>query len=75
MLPVEGRNSMHMTLLDGSELIVGIVVIALTFAAGIALRRRNIEAPSALGMALIPVTLLVAFVSGVVLILTGINFL
>lgn len=66
---------MHMTLLDGSELIVGIVVIALTFAAGIALRRRNIEAPSALGMALIPVTLLVAFVSGVVLILTGINFL
>jgi hypothetical protein len=61
-----------MSLIAGSEIIIGIVVIALVWVATRFLQARNAgKQASGLGMALGPVSILVAFVIGLVLVLTG----
>jgi hypothetical protein len=62
-----------MSWLDGSALIAGIVVLALAFIVSLALRRRNVTEPSALGMALLPISVLLVFVIGIVLVLHGVG--
>jgi len=64
------------SLLGGSEAIVGIVVLVLVWLATRILQKRNVgKQASGLGMALGPVTILLAFVVGVVLILHGTRLL
>ena len=62
-----------MSWLGGSELIAGVVILALAFMVSLALRRRNVTEPSALGIALLPISVLLVFVIGIVLILHGIG--
>jgi hypothetical protein len=65
-----------MNLIAGSEVIIGIVIIALVWVATRFLQARNAgKQASGLGMALGPVTVLVAFVIGVVMILNGTGLL
>jgi hypothetical protein len=65
-----------MNLIAGSEVIIGIVIIALVWVTTRFLQARNAgKQASGLGMALGPVTVLVAFVIGVVLILNGTGLL
>jgi ABC-type transporter Mla maintaining outer membrane lipid asymmetry permease subunit MlaE len=63
-------------LLGGSEAIVGIVVLVLVWLATRVLQKRNVgRQATALGMALGPVTILLGFVVGVVLVLHGTGLL
>ena len=65
-----------MSLIAGSEVIVGIVIIALVWVTTRFLSARNAgKQASGLGMALGPVSVLVAFVIGVVLVLSGTGLL
>jgi hypothetical protein len=65
-----------MNLIAGSEVIIGIVIIALVWVTTRFLQARNAgKQASGLGMALGPVTVLVAFVIGVVMILNGTGLL
>jgi hypothetical protein len=62
-----------MSWLDGSALIAGIVVLGLAIVVSLALRRRNVKEPSAMGMALLPISVLLVFVIGIVLVLHGVG--
>jgi hypothetical protein len=63
-------------LLGGSEAIVGIVVLVLVWLATRVLQKRNVgRQATGLGMALGPVTILLGFVVGVVLVLHGTGLL
>lgn len=65
-----------MSLLGGSEAIVGIVVLVLVWLATRVLQKRNVgRQATGLGMALGPVTILLGFVVGVVLVLHGTGLL
>jgi hypothetical protein len=61
-----------MNLIAGSEVIIGVVVIALVWLTTRFLSARSAgKQASGLGMALVPVTILLVFVLGVVMILNG----
>ncbi len=65
-----------MSFIGGSGAIVGIVILVLVWLATRTMQKRNVgKQASGLGMALGPVTILLAFVVGVVLILNGAGLL
>lgn len=65
-----------MSFMAGSEIIAGLVILALVWATTRFLQARSVgKQASGLGMALGPVSVLAAFVVGVVLILSGSGFL
>jgi hypothetical protein len=71
-----GRN--QMSLLNGGEVILGAGLLVLLWAGLSLIGRQNLKkqrVPSALGMALLPVTFLTGIVGGIVLILHGVGML
>ena len=63
----------HMTLLGGSEMTAGVVVLGLAVLLTLFLRRRGrrVQEFSALFLALVPVSVLLMYVVGIMLILHG----
>ena len=65
-----------MSFMAGSEIIAGLVILALVWVTTRFLQARSVgKQASGLGMALGPVSVLAAFVIGVVLVLSGSGFL
>lgn len=62
-----------MTWLNGVEFISGIALLFVGFTGIVVMHRRNVQAPSALGLALLPVSLLVMFIVGTMLVMRGVS--
>lgn len=60
-----------MSWLSGGELVIGIAVLVAAVLVSMALGRRKVETPSAIGMALLPISVLLVFVIGFVLVMHG----